>query len=206
MTATEKETATRVLDVARTLFARHGYEGVSVRDICREAGTNANAVHYYFQSKEALYETILHEFGQDLLRSAQRILTDTPASREELRTRLQIFLEELIVTLLEKRDLVLILHTEFMHGGNHCDSNAVQSFARFPRFIVEYLDATGEAGLLRPDVDPEILTQLLIRPSVTAVLSGGNSCGGRSLWEPEFRARWIAGTLSILLSGALRDE
>ncbi|THB65007.1 MAG: TetR/AcrR family transcriptional regulator [Desulfovibrio sp.] len=42
------------------VFARHGYKGATVRQICQEAGTaNATAVNYYFGSKEKLYHAIL---------------------------------------------------------------------------------------------------------------------------------------------------
>lgn len=47
-------TRTRILDAAERLFARHGFDGTSVREITREAGVNVAAVHYHFGSKEAV--------------------------------------------------------------------------------------------------------------------------------------------------------
>jgi AcrR family transcriptional regulator len=42
-------------------FADHGYEGATVRDICRAAGVNIAAVNYYFHDKETLYvEAVKH--------------------------------------------------------------------------------------------------------------------------------------------------
>jgi AcrR family transcriptional regulator len=52
-------TADALLRAAHQLFARHGYEGASVRAITREAGANLGAVTYHFGSKEALYEAVL---------------------------------------------------------------------------------------------------------------------------------------------------
>lgn len=45
----------QVLTTAAAEFARHGYEGVSMRDIAARAGTSATALHYHFGSKETLY-------------------------------------------------------------------------------------------------------------------------------------------------------
>lgn len=45
--------------VAEALFARHGYESVSIRSINSAAGANPAAVHYHFGSKEALVLAIL---------------------------------------------------------------------------------------------------------------------------------------------------
>ncbi|WP_147819425.1 TetR/AcrR family transcriptional regulator [Salidesulfovibrio onnuriiensis] len=45
---------------AMKVFAAKGYEGATVREICREAGAaNVTAVSYYFGGKRKLYESIL---------------------------------------------------------------------------------------------------------------------------------------------------
>ncbi len=46
---------TRILDVAARLFAENGYSNVSVRDVCREAGTSAPMIYYYFGDKRRLF-------------------------------------------------------------------------------------------------------------------------------------------------------
>ena len=46
------DTRTVLLDVAEKLFAQFGVEGVSVRDIAKEAGANLGAVNYHFESKD----------------------------------------------------------------------------------------------------------------------------------------------------------
>lgn len=51
-------TAADLLSAATALFARHGYEGTSVRAITHEAGTNLGAITYHFGSKDALYEAV----------------------------------------------------------------------------------------------------------------------------------------------------
>lgn len=45
----------RVLASAQEAFAEHGFQGATVRDICRAAGANIAAVNYYFGDKENLY-------------------------------------------------------------------------------------------------------------------------------------------------------
>lgn len=50
-----------LLKTAQRLFAERGIDGVSMREIAREAGQrNNSALHYHFGSKEALIEAILH--------------------------------------------------------------------------------------------------------------------------------------------------
>lgn len=49
-----KQTEQRILQAALTLMREHGYENVSVRDICRQAGITTGAFYHHFPSKEAL--------------------------------------------------------------------------------------------------------------------------------------------------------
>jgi AcrR family transcriptional regulator len=49
----------RLLDAATRLFATVGYEAATVRDIVGTAGTNLNAVNYYFGGKRGLYQAVM---------------------------------------------------------------------------------------------------------------------------------------------------
>ncbi|HNE29321.1 MAG TPA: TetR/AcrR family transcriptional regulator [Saprospiraceae bacterium] len=48
-----------LLDVAEKLFAKNGYEAVSIRQLASESGMNVAMVSYYFGSKEKLFEALL---------------------------------------------------------------------------------------------------------------------------------------------------
>jgi AcrR family transcriptional regulator len=53
-------TVDRLIEVAERLFAEHGLDGVSLRQIAGEAGTSNNsAVRYHFGSKDALVAAII---------------------------------------------------------------------------------------------------------------------------------------------------
>ncbi len=55
-----REVKERLLDTAEKLFAEHGFNGTSVRDITSEAGCNVAAVNYHFGGKEKLYVDVFH--------------------------------------------------------------------------------------------------------------------------------------------------
>jgi AcrR family transcriptional regulator len=59
MNDTQPMTTDRILDAAERLFADHGFEGTSIRDIVNLAKVNLAAIHYHFRSKEALLEAVL---------------------------------------------------------------------------------------------------------------------------------------------------
>src|SRR4029453_4456009 len=53
-------TAGRLIDAAEALFATHGIEGVSLREINRAAGArNASALQYHFGGRDGLLRAVL---------------------------------------------------------------------------------------------------------------------------------------------------
>lgn len=50
-----------MLQVAERLFARHGFEAVSIRQLVDEARVNIAMVKYYFGSKDGLFEALIDE-------------------------------------------------------------------------------------------------------------------------------------------------
>lgn len=53
----------RLLSIAADLFAREGFDGVSVRTITSRAKANLGAVSYHFGSKEALFHAVIERAG-----------------------------------------------------------------------------------------------------------------------------------------------
>jgi AcrR family transcriptional regulator len=51
-------TADKILQVASRLFAEKGYSNVSIRDVCKETGTTAPVIYYYFGSKKGLFDAV----------------------------------------------------------------------------------------------------------------------------------------------------
>ena len=53
-----KVTSDKILQTASRLFAEKGYANVSIRDVCKETGTTAPVIYYYFGSKKGLYDAV----------------------------------------------------------------------------------------------------------------------------------------------------
>lgn len=53
------DSRSRILAAATPLFARHGLNGVSVRELASAAGVNLSMISYHFGGKEGLYAEIL---------------------------------------------------------------------------------------------------------------------------------------------------
>ena len=67
-------TKAQVFCAAERLFALHGFQNVSVRDITAEAGVNLASVNYHFGSKDALLFEIFRRRTGELNRERARML------------------------------------------------------------------------------------------------------------------------------------
>ena len=64
----------RILEAATALFARKGFDGTSIREICKAAGVNICMISYYWGGKQELYNGIIEnllekqiEYSKDFL-------------------------------------------------------------------------------------------------------------------------------------------
>ncbi|MFJ5382597.1 TetR family transcriptional regulator, partial [Cupriavidus sp. CER94] len=78
-----EETRARIIEAAMRLFAAHGFDGASTRDIAREANVNAPALQYYFDNKEGVYLACIEYFVE----RAWAMLQDVVAAAEGLLAR-----------------------------------------------------------------------------------------------------------------------
>ena len=65
-TPARKDTKSAIMDSAETLMANHGIDGVSLREILRDAVANPAALNYHFHSKDGLIQAILNRRGQGI--------------------------------------------------------------------------------------------------------------------------------------------
>lgn len=55
----DENSKTRILEVATALFARKGFDGTSIREICKAADVNLCMISYYWGGKQELYQGII---------------------------------------------------------------------------------------------------------------------------------------------------
>lgn len=58
MSARKDNTEEKILDAATSVFVRKGMDGARMQEIADEAGINKALLHYYFRSKDKLFDAI----------------------------------------------------------------------------------------------------------------------------------------------------
>ncbi|MBC8313964.1 MAG: TetR/AcrR family transcriptional regulator [Bacteroidetes bacterium] len=81
-------TEEKILEAAKKVFHRKGYEGARMQEIADEAGINKALLHYYFRSKEKLFEAVF----EDALSGIMRLVSTIFFSDKPLKDKIQSFL------------------------------------------------------------------------------------------------------------------
>jgi len=89
-------TKASILDAAEREFARAGLLGARTEDIAEDTGVTRAMIHYYYESKEKLYQAVLERSFQRRIRNLSKVdLNDAPVE-EALKNYVRAFMEESI--------------------------------------------------------------------------------------------------------------
>jgi AcrR family transcriptional regulator len=91
-----EQTRARLVQAAREVFSQCGFQGATVREICRRADANVAAVNYHFGSKDALLTEALN-FNQ--LKALQLVNVEDAAE-----IRLRRFIRDFMFLLLDEKN------------------------------------------------------------------------------------------------------
>lgn len=80
----DQDTEEKILLAARKVFMQKGKAAASLQDIADEAGINRTLLHYYFRSKDRLYEAIFQEALQEMIRRFRNIFLSDSAIEDKV--------------------------------------------------------------------------------------------------------------------------
>jgi TetR/AcrR family transcriptional regulator len=153
----------RILAAAETLFAKHGFDAVSMNTIAERAHVSKANIFHHFSSKKALYLAVLRVACRDSTEHLQELFVETGPLPE----RLANFTRKQLASMFEHAEVTRLILRELLKDGERQGRDLAEkvfgdNFAQ----LVEIL-RTGQArGELRADMDPAMIATLLIGASV----------------------------------------
>ncbi len=85
----------QILEIAEKLFAEHGFDGTSVRDIAKNADINVAMISYYFGSKEKLFESLILYRAGDLRIQLENLSKEETTPVEKLNKILDLYITKI---------------------------------------------------------------------------------------------------------------
>ena len=125
----EESTEQRIIEAARKVFTQRGFDGARMQEIADEAGINKALLHYYFRSKEKLFEVIF----ADLLGKFQVAFQAIFASDKSFTEKIRLMVETDIDILMRYPDMPLFVISEI---------------ARNPQKIAGRVSGAGLSGMV----------------------------------------------------------
>lgn len=146
------ETEERIFEAALTVFARKGKDGARMQEIADEAAINKAMLHYYFRSKDQLYEAVFDYVFRRFMGSFAAALQETKSFAETLHT----FIDSYVDFVASHRRVVRLMVTEQLSGGAVMQQRLGTLFRSGeapPQLFVQRVEAAIANGEIRA-VDP----------------------------------------------------
>jgi AcrR family transcriptional regulator len=95
MNVTPTETEALILDAARKVFLENGFDGSTMQQIATVAGINKALLHYYFRSKDRLFEAVFMEAFAKMVPNLFKIFTSEMPFTEKIRGLVNAYMSAL---------------------------------------------------------------------------------------------------------------
>ena len=156
----KQERRQQIMDAAKLVFAEAGYHGASINSIIERAQIARGTFYLYFESKAAVFDSILDQAMADLRERIHRIEVEDPAApppQVQLRAQVVATLEYIV----RDRPLAILL----LSAGHTPDAEAAerldQFFAEVRDLLVRAFESGMELGLVRK-VDKQLAAAAML--------------------------------------------
>ncbi len=147
MEAKKDNTEEKILEAAKHVFVVKGMEGARMQEIADEAGINKALLHYYFRSKERLFEAIFSE----IIKFAFPKITKIISSDEPIASKIEQVIDAYI-SLLMKHPFIPGFIIKELNRDPSGLFKLIVKFGLNPQVIVDQIEAAMDRGeIIRMD-------------------------------------------------------
>lgn len=150
----------KIRDAAERLFLGKGYALTSTTEIAKEAGCNQALVHYYFRTKDRLFEAVFAEKARRFIASMLEISNESIPFEEKVRRKIASHFDMLF----ENPQLPFLIITELVTNPERLESMKAAISSNFGAVHAQFereLAEEAKKGTIRPiSVNDFLITML----------------------------------------------
>ena len=145
-----------ILQAAREVFIEKGFDGARMQEIANKAGINKALLHYYYSSKENLFEEVFKEAFEQF----------APQFREEIkrftsfRSFLKVFLDLYLKMLIDKPYLPLFVLSEIQRNPDR-PARFIREMGIDPEWILNMIQSEMDTNKIIKADPREIVMNIL---------------------------------------------
>ena len=149
-------TEEKIIKAATDVFIKKGFAGARMREIADHAQINKGLLHYYFKSKQALFESIFFKSLHSMLSHIYKVLSSDIPFMEKI----DYFVESYMNFLLANPRLPLFVVSELSRDPQHLIAAITKKKALSPNIYA--FKQSFEQAVLNKEIKPMDFRQLII--------------------------------------------
>jgi TetR/AcrR family transcriptional regulator len=145
MTIAGENTENQILTAAREVFIAKGFEGARMQEIADQAGINKALLHYYFRSKENLFDSVFSEVASNLFPAMKQMLEAELELKEKITLFIRIYLKAL-----DENPFIPAFILNTLNTNPDSFLKYIKKYGLNPKFIQKQIDDEAANGVIRP--------------------------------------------------------
>ena len=139
-----ENTESQILNAAREVFIAKGLDGARMQEIADHAGINKALLHYYFRTKEKLFEAVFTEVAANLFPAIKQVLAAELAIKEKITFFVKVYLTGIRENPFIPAFVINTLNSNPDRFLKHIVKSGID-----PRLLQKQIDAEAAQGLIR---------------------------------------------------------
>ena len=170
----------RILQAARKVFEVDGLRGARMQSIADEAGISKASLHYYFRSKEKLFDKIFDEYMERII----PLFSTWQDDGDDWQPKVQKFMRQLAAVFSETS--VLFLIQELRRDPAKLEMRLAAKRKK-PNAFVAYYERLRKDGLVR-DTDPKVFALAMHGLCAYPYINAPMMCGALRMKPKDYQA------------------
>jgi AcrR family transcriptional regulator len=144
MTIAGENTEKQILEAARDVFIKKGFEGARMQQIADQAGINKALLHYYFRSKEKMFDAVFSEVAANLFPAMKQVIEAELGIKEKITFFIKIYL-----TVLDENPFIPAFVINTLNTNPDRFLKHIKKSGMNPMILQKQIDEEASLGLIR---------------------------------------------------------
>lgn len=150
-------TEQKIFDAAHEIFSQKGMDGAKMQEIADRAGINKALLHYYYRSKDKLYEMV----ARAILTKAVSAVRDVLEKDLPLEEKIRRFIETYIGVISRNTFIPLFIISEINKHPERFFATILPDDLPKPHLFFQQVEAEIAAGRIRPIKPQHLIVHII---------------------------------------------
>ncbi len=152
----KSDTEKIILDAARSVFSEKGLAGARMQEIADKANINKAMLHYYFRSKDKLFERVFKEAFKEFWPEITKSILEPGSVEDFFKQAISSYVD----LFMNKPYLPIFILSEVNSNPERIE-HLIKEGGVQPHIIIDYLQGKMDQGLLKKMNPRELLVNLI---------------------------------------------